>query len=69
MLALETNSKVTHDEFLKGNFVTQTTNTTFSAMAHDQVHEQFNDTVKDDGGIIGITENDDALDGCWTRGC
>ena len=30
-------------------------------MAHDQVHEQLNAMVKGDGGVIGITENDDTL--------
>ena len=30
-------------------------------MAHDQVHEQLNAMVKGDGGVIRITENDEAL--------
>ena len=30
-------------------------------MAHDQIHEQLNAVVKGYGGIVGITENDDAL--------
>ena len=30
-------------------------------MAHDQVHEQLNAMVKGDGGVIGITENDETL--------
>ena len=32
-----------------------------SALAHGQVHEQFNAVAKGDGGIIGITENDAEL--------
>lgn len=61
LLALENNSKDTYEEFLKGNFVTQKTNKRFSGMAHDQVHEQLNAMVKGDGGMIGITENDETL--------
>ena len=30
-------------------------------MAHDHVHEQLNAMVKGDGGVIGITENDETL--------
>ena len=61
LLSLEEISRGTYNEFLKGNFVTQKTNKKFSAMAHDQVHEQLNAMVKGDGGIIGITENDETL--------
>ncbi len=42
LLALEVNSPTTHAEFLKGHFVTQKTSHKFSALAHDQVHEQLN---------------------------
>ena len=69
LLALEKNSNDTHQEFLRGNFVTQKTHKRFSAMAHDQVHKQLNAMVKGDGGMIGITENDETVDGCWTRDC
>ena len=48
-------------EYLKGNFLIQKSKHKFSALAHDQVHEQLNEIVKGDGGIIGITENDAAL--------
>ena len=41
--------------------VTQKTRRKFSFLAHDQVHEQLNEIVKGDGGIIGITENEAAL--------
>ena len=61
LLELEKNSTDTHQEFLKGNFVTQKTSNKFSSMAHDQVHEQLNAMVKGDGGVIGITENDETL--------
>ena len=39
-----------HREFVKGNFVTQKSSHKFSAMAHDQIHEQQNAIVKGDGG-------------------
>ena len=61
LLHLQKNSEETYQEFLKGNFVTQKTCNKFSAMAHDQVHEQLNAMVKGDGGVIGITENDGTL--------
>ena len=61
LLALENNSPATYAEFLKGNFVTQKCTHKFSALAHDQVHEQLNAMVKGDGGAIGITENEAAL--------
>ena len=47
---------------MKGNFVIQKTARKFSGVAHDQVHEQLNAVVKGDGGIVGITENDDHTD-------
>ena len=61
LLALEVNCPTTHAQFLKGNFVMQKTRHKFSALAHDQVHEQLNAMVKGDGGVIGITENEAAL--------
>ena len=61
LLLLKTNNKSVHDEFMKGNFVTQKSARKFSGMAHDQVHEQLNAVVKGDGEIVGIAENDDAL--------
>jgi len=33
-------------------------------MAHDQIHKQLNALAKGDGGIIGITENESAMQ-CW----
>ncbi len=61
LMALENNCPTTHAQFLNGNFVTQKTSHKFSALAHDQVHEQLNAMVKGDGGVIGITENEAAL--------
>ena len=61
LLTLEVNSPTTHAEFLKGNFVPQKTTHKFSAIAHDQVHEQLNAMVKGNGGVIGVTENEAAL--------
>ena len=51
----------THTEFVNGNFLTQKSSHKFSALTHDQIHEQQNAIVKGDGGIIGITENEGAL--------
>ena len=50
-----------HAEFLDGKFVTQKTKKRFSALAHDQVHEQLNAIVKGEGGAIGLTESDSQL--------
>ena len=61
MLALENLCPSTYTQFMNGNFVTQKSRHKFSAMAHDQVHEQLNAMVKDDGGATGITENEAAL--------
>ena len=46
-----------YDEFCEGHFVVQKTNRRFSKMALDQNHEQLNDTLKNDGGVIGHTQN------------
>ena len=61
LLALNVTCPAVYDEFVKGNFVTQKSQHKFSALAHDQVHEQLNAMVKGDGGVIGITENEAAL--------
>ena len=58
---LPNDSPHTHTEFVNGNFVTQKSSHKFSALAHDQMHEQQNAIMKGDGGIIGITENEGAL--------
>ncbi|WAR30058.1 LOW QUALITY PROTEIN: hypothetical protein MAR_003626 [Mya arenaria] len=51
--------------FNGGSFVTQKTTRKFSAIAHDQVHEQQNAILKGDGGLIGITESPKTLQR-WT---
>ena len=61
LLALNATCPAVYDEFVRGNFVTQKSQYTFSALSHDQVHEQLNAIVKGDGGVIGITENEAAL--------
>ncbi len=61
LMQLECECPTVWDEFLKGHFVTQKTCHKFSMMAHDQIHEQLNAIVKGDGGVIGITENESAL--------
>lgn len=50
-----------NEEFLTGNFTVNKTNRNFSAISIDQVHEQLNSLVKGDGGAIGLTESDTAL--------
>lgn len=52
---------LTYEEFMKGHFATQTSGHKFSALPHDQIHEQLNAMVKGDGGLLGLTENDSAL--------
>ena len=50
-----------YEEFVKDNLVVQKSPHMFSTMAIDQAHEQMNDIIKGDGGIIGITVNTSAL--------
>ena len=50
-----------YNAFSNGKFVTQKSTHRFSAIPHDQSHEQQNAVVKGEGGVIGITENEDAL--------
>ena len=61
LLNLQNTCQAIYAQFLSGNFVTQKSNHKFSALAHDQVHEQLNAMVKGDDGVIGITENEAAL--------
>ena len=61
LLALADTCPAIHAQFMNGNFVTGKSSHKFSALAHDQVHEQLNAKVKGDGGAIGITENKAAL--------
>ncbi len=68
LLELQTTSPSTYEAFMNGHFVTQKAKSKFSCLAHDQVHEQCNAIIKGDGGIIGITENDNALQRWMTAG-
>jgi len=61
LLYLEKNGLTAHEQIFSGKFVTQKTRNKFTALAHDQVHEQLNAMVKGDGGAIGLTENEAAL--------
>ena len=45
----------------KGVFTANKTNKRFSAIHLDQNHEQMNDILKHNGGIVGLTENPQAL--------
>ena len=47
--------------YVDGKFVTQKTKNHFSALSHDQVHEQLNAIVKGEGGAIGLTGCDAQL--------
>ena len=44
-------------EFSKGHFVVHKSCKEFSSIAIDQAHEQNNAVIKDDGGVIGLTED------------
>ena len=48
-------------EFNAGHFVIQKTGNDFSGMAFDHGHEQNNAVIKGDGGVVGLTEDEDAL--------
>ena len=50
-----------YEEFIKGNFVVQKSTHVFSTVAIYQAHEQMNDLLKGDGGVIGITDNPSIL--------
>ena len=44
-----------------GKFTVQKMTNTFSSIPLDQAHEQNNELIKGDGGVIGITETPGAL--------
>ena len=44
-----------------GKFTEQKTAKAFSSIPLDQAHEQNNELIKGEGGVIGITENPNAL--------
>ena len=58
-----------YTEFLKGKFVVKKSKRAFSAIAIDQVHEQNNASVKEDGGAVGLTENPAAIRRWMVRVC
>lgn len=60
-MTLEDKHPALSEEFTMGNFVVHKTSRNFSALALDQVLEQANAVIKDDGGAIGLTENPSAL--------
>ena len=57
----ETVPSIYEEKFVKGNFVVQKSPHMISTMAMDQAHEQMNNLIKGDGGVIGITDNPSAL--------
>ena len=61
MCSLQLSHPRVDEEFRKGQFVLQKSKRRFSSMAIDQGHEQNNATMKDDGGIVGITQDATAL--------
>ena len=54
---LATTSPTTHAQCMDGNCATQKTSHKCS-LQYGQVHEQLSVMIKDDGSILGITEND-----------
>ena len=50
-----------YQAFCNGGFVVHKTCRPFSAIAHDQAHEQCNAMVKGDGDAVGLTSNPGAL--------
>ena len=49
------------DEFRKGSFSVKRSKNRFSAIAIDQSHEQMNKKLKENGGIIGLTQDSVSL--------
>ena len=65
MLNLEINHPNIYSEFLKSNFTISKSNRHFSNISIDHAHEQLNALIKGDGGAVGLTESDAALNR-WT---
>jgi hypothetical protein len=61
MCELSTTLPDVFQQFNLGKFTVHRSVRAFSGMAIDHAHEQLNAVVKGDGGVIGLTENDDAL--------
>jgi len=61
MYNLEMTHPVIAVEFNKGNFTVNKSGRLFSSIALDHGHEQNNAAVKGDGGVVGLTQNFEAL--------
>ena len=61
LVELETTAPVLYRTFLTGDFVICKIHRPLSATGIDQANEQNNAVVKDDGGAIALTEDNDAL--------
>ena len=60
MEILHRTNPLVYEEFhANGNFVVARTNNDFSSMALDQRHEQLNKDIKGDGGMVGLTEDEE----------
>ena len=68
MCTLEERHPAVHKAFHEGQFVGQKSLCPFSKLALDQTYEQLIDVLKDDGGIIGLTEDPAALRRYMTAG-
>ena len=53
------NSLIYQEFNATGNFVVARTNSDFSSIALDQRHEQLNKGIKGDGGMVGLTEDEE----------
>eukprot|EP00794_Sanderia_malayensis_P014494 gene14494-16001_t len=51
-----------YENFARGKFVVHNSTKVFSGISIDHAHEQNNKLIKGDGGIIGITDNEKALE-------
>ena len=50
-----------YQEFIKGKFTVNKSGRNFSSMGEDQVHEQHNKVIKEDGGCVGLFANTCAI--------
>ena len=46
---------------MKGHFVVQKSSQPFSSIALEQAHEHNNESVKGDGGAVGLFQREDSL--------
>lgn len=61
MMQLEIQHPDIYDYLKKGGFVLHKTSHAFSGIALDHAHEQNNGHLKAEGGIIGLTQNEEAM--------